>query len=215
MDNIAELFGGPAGDIQQTTNFNLSRASSGFDVRQRIVVSGVYELPVGKGKALLNRGRVLNAVFGGWQLTSIASFQGGLPFSVTVANALQRLGASNLTDWRSDLVGDPGVSNPNQNRWFNPAAFALPQGPVGVWHYGNSGRNILRADGIGNLDSGLMKTFDIKERIHVQFRWEVFNLSNSPQYADPINGVDNPDLGKSQSIVNSPRQMQFALRLAF
>ena len=215
IDNVAELFGGPGGALQQSTNFNLSRANSGFDVRQRVVVSGVYELPVGKGKALLNRRGILNTVFGGWQLTNILSFQQGLPFSVTTANALQRLGASNLADWRADLVGDPWIGNPTQNRWYNPAAFALPQAPVGVWHYGNSGRNILRADGIGNLDSGLMKTFDIRERFHVQFRWEVFNVSNSPQYADPVNGIDNPDAGRVLSIVNQPRQMQFALRLAF
>ncbi|MGH9664464.1 MAG: TonB-dependent receptor domain-containing protein, partial [Bryobacteraceae bacterium] len=130
IDSIAELFGGPAGSIQQTTDFNLSRASSGFDVRQRVVISGVYELPVGKGKAVMNRGGLLNALFGGWQLTSILSFQGGLPFSVTTANALQRLGAGNLADWRADLAGDPNISNPTQNLWFNPAAFALPQGPV-------------------------------------------------------------------------------------
>ena len=215
IDNIAELFGSAAGDYQQSTNFNLSRASSGFDVRQRVVLSGLYELPFGKGKALLNRGGLWNTILGGWQMTSILSYQQGLPFSVTVANALQRLGASNLMDWRSDLVGDPFIDHPTQNLWFNPAAFALPQAADKSWHYGNSGRNILRADGIGNLDSGLMKTFDITERIHAQFRWEVFNVCNSPQYADPINGVDNPDLGKVKSTLNSPRQMQFALRLSF
>ena len=73
----------------------------------------------------------------------------------------------------------------------------------------------MRSDGIGNLDSGLMKTFDIRERFHLQFRWEVFNVSNSPQYAMPVITTDSPDLGKVNSSVNSPRQMQFALRLAF
>jgi hypothetical protein len=215
IDNIQETFGGGGGDIQQITNFNLSRSNSAFDVRQRLVLSGAYELPVGKGKALLNRGGLLNAVLGGWQLTSILSFQQGLPFSVTVPNALQRLGGNNLSDWRADLVGDPTIGNPNQNLWFNPAAFALPQAADGSWHYGNSGRNILRSDGIGNLDSGLMKTFDIRERFHVQFRWEVFNLTNSPQYASPNVTTGSPDMGKITSTVNTPRQMQFALRIAF
>jgi len=215
IDNIGETYGGPAGGLQQFTDFNASRANSGFDVRQRVVISGVYELPVGKGKALLNRGGALNTILGGWQVTSILAFQSGTPFSVTVANALQRLGANNLGDWRADLVGNPEISNPTQNLWFNPAAFALPQGPAGDWHYGNSGRNILRSDGIGNLDAGLMKMIDITERIHLQFRWEMFNVSNSPQYANPVSGVDNPDIGKVNSISNSPRQMQFALRLLF
>ena len=215
IDNIAEQFGSPSGDVQQTTNFNASRASSGFDVRQRFVTSAIYELPFGKGRAMLNRGGMLNALLGGWQLTSIVAFQQGLPFSATVANALTRLGGNNLADWRADLAGDPSISGPTQNRWFSSAAFALPRTADGSWHYGNSGRNILRADGIGNLESGLIKKFNVNERVNVAFRWDVFNLTNSPQYANPINGIDNPDFGKSQSIVNSPRQMQFALRIGF
>ena len=215
IDNIPETFGSAAGDIQQTTDFNASRASSGFDVRQRIVISGVYELPFGKGRMLMNRGGILNTALGGWQLTSIVSRQSGLPFDVTVANIQQRLGANNVGEWRPDVVGNPDISNPSRNLWFNPAAFALPQGPAGVWHYGNEGRNVLRANGLGNLDSGLMKIFDITERIHAQFRWEVFNVTNSPQYAAPVNGIDSPDLGKVQSTVNSPRQMQFSLRVRF
>jgi hypothetical protein len=213
MDNIAELFGGSSGDIQQSTDFNASRASSGFDVRQRFVTSAVYELPIGKGKRWMNRGGALNAMFGGWQLTNILTFQGGLPFSVTVTGPAQLLGGNNLTDWRANLVGDPSLPNPNQNLWFNPKAFAIPQ-VGGVYTYGNSGRNILRGDGIGNLDAALMKRFNITERIYTQFRFEVFNLTNSPQYANPVVTV-GATLGTITSIVNSPRQMQFSLRLAF
>jgi len=215
MDNIAEQFGSPAGALQQSTDFNASRARSGFDARQRLVWSGVYELPFGKGKARLNRGGIVNGVLGGWQVTSILSFESGLPFSVTVANALTRLGASNLADWRADRVGSGAIGNPNQNLWFSPAAFVLPRAADGSWHYGNSGRNILSADGIGNLDFGLMKNFAVRERLQVQFRAEVFNLSNSPQYASPIVSIDNPDVGKVQSSVNTPRQMQLALRVTF
>lgn len=213
MDNVAELFGGSAGDIQQTTDFNASRASSGFDVRQRFVTSAVYELPFGKGKALMNRGGVLNAMFGGWQVTNILSFQGGLPFSVTVSGAAQTLGASDLADWRANVVGNWQIPNPNQNLWFNPKAFAVPV-VNGVYTFGNSGRNILRGDGIGNMDAGLMKMFDIRERLHMQFRWEVFNVTNSPQYANP-NSTVGTTLGTITSQINSPRQMQFSLRLAF
>jgi hypothetical protein len=213
MDNVAELFGGAAGDLQQTTDFNASRASSGFDVRQRFVITSVYELPFGKGKPLMNRGGLLNTMLGGWQVASILTFQGGLPFSVTVSGAVQLLGGNNLTDWRANLVGDPAISNPNQNLWFNPKAFATPL-VGGVYTYGNSRRNILRGDGISNLDAALAKTFDVTERIRLQFRGEVFNLSNSPQYANPASTV-GANLGTVASIVNSPRQMQFSLRLAF
>ena len=213
LDNIAELNGGAAGELQQTTDFNSSRASSGFDIRQRFVASAAYELPFGKGKPFMNRGGILNALFGGWQLTNILTFQGGAPFSVTVSGAAQTLGASDLTDWRAESVGDWHVSNPNQNQWFNPKAFAIPQ-INGVYVFGNSGRNILRGDGIGNMDAGLIKIFAIRERFHVQVRWEVFNVTNSPQYANP-NVTVGTTLGTITSTVNSPRQQQFALRLSF
>ena len=213
IDNIAELFGGSAGDLQQTADFNASRGSSGFDVRQRFVSSTVYQLPFGKGKTFMNRGGILNAMFGGWQVTNILTFQGGLPFSITVTGAAQLLGGNNLTDWRANVVGDWRIPNPNQNLWFNPQAFAVPL-VNGVYTYGNSGRNILRGDGIGNLDAGLMKVFEIRERYRLQFRWEVFNVTNSPQYANPSVTVGTT-LATVTSIVNSPRQMQFSLRLAF
>lgn len=213
IDNIAEQFGGSAGDLQQTTDFNASRGPSGFDVRQRFVSSTVYQLPFGKGKPFMNRGGILNAMLGGWQVTNILTFQGGLPFSITVTGPAQLLGGNNLADWRANVVGDWRIPNPNQNLWFNPQAFAVPL-VNGVYTYGNSGRNILRGDGIGNLDAGLMKAFDIRERYHVQFRWEVFNITNSPQYANPTVTVGTT-LGTVASIVNSPRQMQFSLKLAF
>jgi hypothetical protein len=213
IDNVAELFGGSAGDLQQTTDFNASRASSGFDVRARFVTSTVYELPFGKGRAMLNRGGIVDAVLGGWQVTNVLSFQGGLPFSVTVSGAAQTLGASDLSEWRANVVGDWHIPNPNQNLWFNPKAFAIPL-TNGVYTFGNSGRNILRGDGIGNLDAGLSKIFHITERIRMQFRWEVFNLSNSPQFANPASTV-GPNLGIISAQVNQPRQMQFSLRAIF
>ena len=91
------------------------------------------------------------------------------PFSVPVSGAAQTPAASDLADWRADLVENWAIPNPNQNLWFNPAAFAISKTPA----------------------CGLMKMFDIKDRIHMQFRWEVFNVRNSP------------------------RQMQFFLRVGF
>ena len=60
-----------------------------------------------------------------------------------------------------------------------------------------------------------MKNFVIKEGVSLQFRWETFNLTNTPTLADPVTNIDSPDFGKIQSTVSVPRQMQFALRLSF
>ena len=86
--------------------------------------------------------------------------------------------ASAIGDWRADRIGNGAIDNPTPGRWFDKSAFTLPQSPDGSWHFGSAGRDILASDGPANLDAGLMKTFDITERVHAQFRWEVFNLSN-------------------------------------
>ena len=66
-----------------------------------------------------------------------------------------------------------------------------------------------------NLDAGLMKMFRVTERLGVQFRWEVFNVTNTPALSDPNASLGNPDFGKSRATLSRPRQMQFALRIGF
>ena len=91
----------------------------------------------------------------------------------------------------------------------------LPRNPDGTFRLGNAGRAILNGDGPFNIDFGLMKSFPITERVNLQFRWETFNLTNTPTLADPNTILESPDFGKIRSTVSLPRQMQFALRLTF
>jgi hypothetical protein len=60
-----------------------------------------------------------------------------------------------------------------------------------------------------------MKNFALTERMGLQVRWEVFNLTNSPTLADPDTNIESPDFGKVRATVSTPRQMQFAIRLSF
>jgi hypothetical protein len=215
IDNIPEQFGSGGGGIQDFRNWDGSRGNSNFDVRHRFVQAVVYELPFGRSKPWLNRGGVLNQVFGGWQLSNMLSMQTGHYFTPTLANSRVRLGATGVGNWRPDVIRDPSFENPTADGWFDTGAFVLPRNPDGTFRFGNAGRAVLVGDGLFNLDAGLMKSFQITERVSLQFRGEVFNVTNTPTLADPNSNMDSPDFGKVRGTVSTPRQMQFALRLSF
>lgn len=215
IDNIPEQFGQGNGGTQDIRNFDGSRASSDFDLRHRFVAAIVYELPVGKGRSWLNRGGVLNQLFGGWQLSVLPSVQSGQPYTITVPNSRQRLGATGVGTWFPDRVRDGTLDSPTADRWFDASAYVLPRNADGTWRFGNAGRSVGTMDGLFNLDAGLMKSFAISERFVLQLRGEVFNVTNTPTLGDPQTNIDSPDFGTVRNTVSTPRQMQFALRLTF
>ncbi|MDX1981055.1 MAG: TonB-dependent receptor [Bryobacteraceae bacterium] len=209
IDNISEQFGAGGGGLTYFRNFSLSRGHSNYDTRHRFVASGVYELPYA------NRRGVAGAILGGWQLSSLFSVQTGHYFTITVPNSRQRLGATGVGNWWPDRIRDPRLETRTAQRWFDTSAFALPRAADGSWYLGNAGRSILNGDGPFNWDAGLMKNFRLNERMGLQVRWEVFNVTNSPTLADPDTNIESPDFGKVRATVSTPRQMQFAIRLSF
>jgi hypothetical protein len=215
IDNISEQFGQGNAGLQDIRNFRDSRGSSDFDLRHRLVSAVVYELPVGKGRAVLDRGGVLNQIFGGWQLSVLPSWQTGQVYTVTLANPRPRLGATGVGNWRPDLLRDPRLDNPTPDRWFDTSAFVLPQNADGTFRFGNAPRSVGTTQPVFNVDAGLMKNFRVTERLGAQVRWEVFNVTNHPSLGDPVTNFDSPDFGTVRSTVSLPRQMQFAVRLTF
>jgi hypothetical protein len=204
LDNIPEQFGSGGGQLQSTKDFASAKANSNYDLRHRFVSAAVYELPFGRGRRL-----------GGWQLSGMTAVQTGHYFTITVPNARTVLGASALGDWWPDRIADPRLASRTADRWFNTEALAMPRNADGTYRFGNAGRAILNGDGLFNLDLGLMKNFRVTERVGLQFRWEVFNVTNTPTLSDPNVSLGSPDFAKSRSTVSTPRQMQFALRLSF
>jgi hypothetical protein len=189
-------------------NLALEQASSSFDIRQRFVLSSVYELPFGRGKAFLSNSRIGNIVAGGWQLSGIFTKQTGLPFT-----PVENVDASNTgTTERPNRLGS-GILATGQsiNDWFNLADFVAPA----AYTFGNSGRNILRGPGLTNLDLGLSRVVPIRERFRVEFRAEAFNLLNTPQFGLPNATLGTATAGTITTTVNSQRELQLALRLAF
>jgi hypothetical protein len=198
---------------QNQYNARAEYGLSSYDVGQRLALSAAYQIPVGRGKAVLqNASKVVDTLLGGWQLNGIAVFQGGFPFTITATD----LGFVNMAyGERADLVGDPYPSGfeKTSGKWFNTKAFAQPA----PGEYGNSGRNILRAPGLNNFDLSLFKNIQLSERIKLQFRLESFNAFNHPKLGFPTANVNSSTFGVISAI--DPhyrgRRNQLALRIDF
>ncbi len=188
---------------QDARNLAAQRGSSNFDVRHRLALSGLYQLPFGKGPGALAR------ITRNWQTSGIFSTQTGQPFTVTSNVDPTATGATARPDRIRD--GSLPAEQRSVNRWFDATAFTVPTCAC----FGNSGRNILRAPGFINLDFSVMREFHFLERFRFQFRGEGFNLMNHPNLGLPNSAIGNAAVGNIGSVVNSERQMQLALKLYF
>ncbi|MFM8393541.1 MAG: hypothetical protein ACKOB4_06405, partial [Acidobacteriota bacterium] len=195
----------------------------------------------------LNKGAAKH-IFGGWQMNGIVVLRSGLPFSVTQTNTLNTIEGH----VRPDLVGNPKLSNPTINKWYDPDAFrvvtcqqpgaaatdagkALNQYLAGFCKYGSAGHGIIEGPGFKNVDYSLIKNIPIKDDIRLQFRAEIFNIFNTPQFGTPNAGLNaataflpttaggafptqvTPSRGPGSiaNTVSPMRQMQFGLKLIF
>jgi hypothetical protein len=187
------------------------RSSSDYDMRNRLVLNGMYALPFGRGQQWGNNWNgVTNAILGGWQTNLIFTAQSGTPFDVLC-------GQENPVV-RCDLVGTP-YAGLTSLEYFNPAAFApVPTNPANgtALRAGTTPRNYLTGPGFNDIDFSTFKDFRITERVTTQFRAEFFNLTNSPHYVQPDFNFTDGNFGKlTNTAFSSERQIQFALRVSF
>jgi hypothetical protein len=217
IDTVANQFGGADnGPLpQDIRNRRADRGNSGHDLRHRFVHSMNYELPVGKGRKFgSGMGRAADLIAGGWDMNLITTMQTGLPFTPVLANSVSNAGGS-----RPDRFKDATLDNPTIARWFDvslgTAASGAAWGTPALYTFGNGARNSLYGPGRVNFDYSVFKNFAVTERVKLQFRTEIFNLFNHAQFDLPNPSVGNPNAGIITSIVGTPRQMQFALRLSF
>src|SRR5262249_22883275 len=158
IDNLLEpLNNTPDQGAVVPYNRQLNRGNSNSDIRRTYAFSSTYELPFGRGKSMLNHGGVLNALFGGWQLSGILTLRSGIPFTVTTIGGITNAGGAD----RPNRIADGTLSSDQRSidRWFDVNAFRVqPQ-----FTYGNSGRNILFGPRLRNLDLSLGKSFPLAE----------------------------------------------------
>jgi hypothetical protein len=176
-------------------------------------MSGVWDLPFGRGKRYLNSG-IGNQTIGNWQVNGVVQLRSGQPYNLA-ANGSDPAKIGNTVSWwnyaRPNLVGNPTPAHQTPNEWFDPTAFAVPNGS-----YGDFGRNVLRSAPVYDADLSVFKNFPVGESFLLSFRAEFFNAFNIQNYGAPNSLIgNNPSAGIITSNVLPPRQLQFGLHLGF
>ena len=205
---------GSSSGPQDAYDWRAERGPSDFDVTHRFVGSYVYELPWGKGRRFMTDSpTAMEMLLGGWQINGITTLQSGGRFTPNVASPRTNAGPGGSI--RPDRIGSGRLSGSARTiqKWFDRSAF-VAQGSDGSdpYHFGNSGRKILRGPGLVNFDFSLFKKFSIKERAAIEVRGEFFSLFNTPWFNLSNRSVDVPQGGVISS-AQAARQVQLALRL--
>ena len=191
----------------------------GSDVPRIFHVSGIYELPIGKGKALGGgMSSWADAVVGGWSTQWIYTLQDGFPFAIGCAQST----TANYGCWANvvqgkDVYADVGPHGTTQ--FLDPAAFATPPiaATVGQSDTAPLGGFPTQGHGPGynNLDFSLFKQFRTTEKTHLEFRSEFFNALNHPNFANSFVTTDyrnTAQFGQINGVRGIGRQIQMALK---
>jgi hypothetical protein len=170
-----------AGNIAIPEYFYLNKGIQALNTPHKLDISAVYELPFGPGRKFLSDGGILGALFGNWQVNGLFSAASGQPF--TVSSSTASLNAPGSTTQLADQIKDPeilggvGPTTP----YFDVTAFR----PVTEARFGNAGFNTLRGPGAATLDTSFFRTFSLSSDTKLQFRFEIFNLTNRANFANP------------------------------
>lgn len=206
--------GGSNSFMQNSRNLKSQRGRSDFDIRHRFVASYVYELPFGPGRSYLTTGPAAH-ILGGWRLSGVTNIRSGRPFTVFASANNSLVGnRGGLANALADCLRDGKLSGDERNvdRWFDTSAYAVPT-PARL---GTCGRNTLDGPGYVNFDFALARSFEyFGEGRRLEFRWEMFNMFNTPQFGLPNANRSSSDVGRISSLAGDPRLMQFALKFIF
>jgi Carboxypeptidase regulatory-like domain len=213
--------------------FNLSadKGLATYNAKHVAVISAVYQLPFGHGRAYANNvANWTDWIVGGWSANTIVTVQSGFPFTPQLSYNPSRNGdTKNPVRPFLNPTFTGNVVPGTVTEWFNPTAFIAPPNNSGF--YGNAGRNTLIGPGLATWDFSLMKEIPIHERLTLQFRTELFNTLNHANFNTPNLIVAvltpppagsttastasqmNPTAGQVTSTSTTSRQIQFALKL--
>ncbi|MGH9342379.1 MAG: TonB-dependent receptor domain-containing protein [Terriglobia bacterium] len=211
--------GTPDSEVEFPYNIRLNHAPSTFNVPQRLVMSWVYQLPVGRGRHFMTNpsSRLVDSFLGGWQVSGIATFDDGIGLTPGTAYAVNmggripivpnRIGPVNDAALRGDIRGLPGgVVGP----YFNTSDIAAQVGNV----QGNAGRDFIIAPGINNWDLSLFKSLRLGEQKSLQIRSDFFNAFNHTQFLPPNVTIGSSSFGYISG-AREARGIQFSLKFLF
>jgi len=235
--NLGNADGNTGGFIQNSYRADLEHGPVVPDLRHRFTISYLYELPIGHGRRFMGEmSGIADAFFGGWQVAGITTAQSGEAVTAVMSSDLSNTGS---LSYRPDQIAKPydfsfntasqgtdfGCTNPGHQTldcWYNQAAFAAPAlapGQQSAHSFGDSRIGNLRGPDLVDFDFVLQKNFKIRESQQVEFRAEIFNLLNHPNFGLPGGGSSVPvDVPGGASITNTStdnRQIEFALKYTF
>jgi hypothetical protein len=189
---------------------------SSFDIRHSLSVNATYDLPFGR-KSAKGAHAFANNLISNWQASAIVTAQSGLPFSPQLGFNPTNDGDSRnpiRPSWNPAFTGNVILGGPS--KYYDPNAFVVPLNGT----YGNAGRNTLEGPGLGELDLSFAKKFPVTERVALQFRGELFNITKHTNFNAPnpivftaATGGPSPTAGVITSTTTTSRQIQFGLKL--
>jgi hypothetical protein len=207
-----EQGGAPVGINQRGVCLSCDKGMTGYNSPQRLVASGVWNLPLGRGKQYMSGASpVLNQIVGGWTLDTIATFSKGNPFTVLAASStsmdpMTQFRADQLCNGRSSLKNKDVRSNGHY--WFDTSCFAKPAPN----YFGNSAPNVITGPGVNNWDIGAGKLIALRESMDLQFRVDAFNAFNHAQFLNPDSNMADTNFGKITTVGLS-RELQLSMKL--
>jgi hypothetical protein len=198
--------------IQDYFNLAADKAPSGFDIRHRLSMAAIYDIPAFRHSG----SAAVRTLLGGWQLGTIVTEQTGF------ASAMGGSGDTTGTGVGSRLSIVPGqtvsLDNPSRDKWFNTAAFM--DTPLG--QFGNNARMPIHLPGLNNIDASATKNFRFRERANVQFRTEFFNAGNHVNLGAPGTDLHAPNTfgritsaSQGAGVATDGRVIQFGLKLQY
>src|SRR5215472_207606 len=180
----------------------------GCDVRHRLTLSSVYDIPAFK------RTEWTKLLTQNWQFSTVYQIQSRMPFTISVfgdtANSGTVLGENPI---RANATGQPifGPGTRTSEKWFNPAAFATPP----AYTFGDVGRNSVYGPPLRTLDIALVRAFRLTESASFEFRGEAFNVLNMVNLGTPNRFVNTPQFGTITMAMTPPRELQLSARVSF
>lgn len=180
-----------------------------FDRTNNLSSTITYELPTGRGHKYLNSG-IGAYTLGGWKIATVLQGVSGLPFSITTSSATPGVTqTANQTGAYKVTHGHTGVISGSSPTWFDPTAFVSPSCATystanpNACALGNTGRNQFRGPGYFVDNVSLFKSFPIRETWNVDARFDAFNMTNTPEFANPTSQLTSGNFGKITSTLGS------------
>jgi hypothetical protein len=189
------------------------RSLAGYDIPQTLVVSYIYKIPLGEGKAFMNKGTVLNKIVGGWQINGLTTFQSGTPVEIYGGNSSGTFEGQQRPDWSGKNPTLHGSVVKRLNGYFDTTQFSYNA----PFTFGNTPRLMpdLFQPGVDEWSMSLFKDTTIHDALNLEFRAEAFNTFNRVQFAPPDTTINDSTFGQINGQQNSPRTLQLGLRLFF